>query len=389
MNISSYLSPVDVESLGFEKNPEDPHLLFNMVDFAVGEPVLTEANFVILGVPEAGNAFNNPNAALAPDEIRRQFYRLYAWKNPVKIVDIGNLIPGKTVDDTYEILSEILSLLINDNIIPIILGGSNDLAYANYLAYEKLKKLVSIVDVDACFDLGKENTPLCSNAYLNKIILRQPNFLLNYSNIGYQTYMNSQESIEMMDQLFFEAYRVGLIRQDLNEVEPIVRNAEMLSIDISAIRHPDAPGNPNSSANGFYGDEICQVAMFAGLSDKLSSFGIYEYDPLLDFNAQTAQLIGHIIWYFVEGCLNRKDDLSFKDKNSYTKHSVSVSEAVDELVFYCSKKTGRWWVVVPVINIEKKSQQNYFLPCSFNDYKTACADAVPERWWRAFNKFNR
>jgi formiminoglutamase len=390
MNLSSYLSPIDVDSLGLVKNPEDPHLLFNMVDFySQGEPKLDNAQIAILGVPEARNAFNNPNTNIAPDEIRQQFYQLYAWNKNVHIIDLGNIQIGKEIEDTYEVLSEILANLINQGIIPIVLGGSNDLAYANYRAYEKLEKLVNIVAIDARFDLGSENLPLRSNAYLNKIVLRQPNFLLNYSNIGYQTYMNSPESIEMMEKLYFETYRVGMLRQDMDEVEPIVRNAEMVSLDISAIRHPDAPGNPNSSANGFYGEEICQVAMYAGISDKLSSFGIYEYDPLLDFNGQTAQLIGHTIWYFIEGFLNRHGDLSFKDKNNYIKHSVTVSDAVDELVFFCSKKTGRWWVVVPVINIEKKTEQNYFLPCSHNDYKIACTDSVPERWWRAFNKFNR
>jgi formiminoglutamase len=390
MNLSSYLSPIDVDSLGLVKNPEDPHLLFNMVDFySQGEPKLDNVQIAILGVPEARNAFNNPNTNIAPDEIRQQFYQLYAWNKNVHIIDLGNIQIGKEIEDTYEVLSEILANLINQGIIPIVLGGSNDLAYANYRAYEKLEKLVNIVAIDARFDLGSENLPLRSNAYLNKIVLRQPNFLLNYSNIGYQTYMNSPESIEMMEKLYFETYRVGMLRQDMDEVEPIVRNAEMVSLDISAIRHPDAPGNPNSSANGFYGEEICQVAMYAGISDKLSSFGIYEYDPLLDFNGQTAQLIGHTIWYFIEGFLNRHGDLSFKDKNNYIKHSVTVSDAVDELVFFCSKKTGRWWVVVPVINIEKKTEQNYFLPCSHNDYKIACTDSVPERWWRAFNKFNR
>lgn len=389
MELKSYLNPVDVESLVPLESPEDPHLLFNYVDFwQEGEPVLAGKRFALLGVPESRNAFNNPNTQLAPDEIRRYFYSLFCWNKEAGIIDLGNLIPGDTIEDTYQVLSEMLALLINEGVIPIILGGSNDLAFANYKAYELLQRVISIVSVDARFDLGREEEPLKSNSYLNKIILQQPNYLLNYSNIGYQTYMNSPEAIEMMDKLFFETYRVGMLRQDVSEVEPIVRNAEMLSMDVSAIRHPDAPGNPNSSANGFYGEEICQVAMYAGLSDKLTSFGIYEYDPLLDYNGQTAQLIGHIIWYFVEGVLNRQNDLNFKDKNNYTKYSVTVSDTVEEMVFYCSKKTGRWWVTVPVINVQKKTQQTYYLPCSLNDYKTACNDRIPERWWRAFNKFN-
>ncbi|MCQ2263554.1 MAG: formimidoylglutamase [Bacteroidales bacterium] len=389
MELKSYFQPVDVVSLEPVESPEDPHLLFNYIDiWQDGEPELSGKQFAIIGVPESRNAFNNDTTRLAPDEVRRYLYQLFCWKSQAQIIDLGNLVLGDTVDDTYSILSEVIALLVNDGILPIIIGGSNDLAFANYKAYELLQKVVNIVSVDARFDLGSEEQPMKSNAYLNKIILQQPNFLLNYSNIGYQTYMNSPEVTDMMEKLYFESYRVGLLRQDMSEVEPIVRNAEMLSLDVSAIRHPDAPGNPNSSANGFYGEEICQVAMYAGLSDKLSSFGIYEYDPLLDYNGQTAQLLGHVIWYFIEGVLNRCNDLDFKDHNNYTKFSVSVTGTVEEMVFYCSKKSGRWWVVVPVVNAKKNTQQNYYLPCSLTDYHTACNDQIPERWWRAFNKFN-
>ena len=192
MEIGHYLTPIDVESLEVANASEDSHLLFNYVDFYDGnEPQWDKVQIAILGVPESRAAHNNLDTRLAPDEIRSQFYGLYSWSTDVKILDLGNIIPGNTVEDTYEIVSELLAFLINENIFPVILGGSNDIAYANYLAYEKLQRFVSAVSVDACFDLGGENQPLMSNSYLSKIILRQPNFLLNYANIGYQTYMNS------------------------------------------------------------------------------------------------------------------------------------------------------------------------------------------------------
>lgn len=391
MNLDSLFIPVDLESLGFFDVSNDGQLIINTISLNETSQDITLDNIdiVILGIPESRNSCDNHSSSLAPDEIRRQFYRLYCWNKPVKILDLGNLIPGKKVEDTYAILSDILAYLIEKKVFPILLGGSNDLAFACYRAYELLEQVVNIVSVDARFDLGRENQPMTSESYLSKIILQQPNFLLNYANIGYQTYLNSPENIDLMNKLFFEIYRVGVMRKNMEEVEPIVRNAEMLSLDISAIRRTDAPGNPNASANGFYGEEICQVARFAGLSDKLSSLGIYEYDPTLDYNNQTAQLIGHVIWYFVEGFLNRQNDTSFKDKNNYTRHSVTVSDAIDELVFYCSKKSGRWWMVVPVINIKKEMEHKYFLPCSKNDYDIACNDKIPDRWWRTYNKLNR
>jgi hypothetical protein len=269
------------------------------------------------------------------------------------------------------------------------LGGSNDLALANYQAYKKLEKIVNIVAVDSKFDLGNEKELISSESYLNKIVLEQPNFLLNYSNIGYQTYLNSREDIELMNQLFFETYRVGVLRKDMEEIEPIVRNAEMVAIDISAVRQSDAPGNANASINGFYGEEICHIALFAGLSDKLSSFGIYEFNPLLDYNAQTSQLVAQILWYFVEGFSHRQNDILFKDQEQYVRQVVPVTNALSELVFYQSKKTGRWWIEVPFFHTKTQQEKKYFLPCAPNDFNTACKDTVPERWWRTYHKLNR
>lgn len=390
MDYSLFFEPVDAEKLGLAEASADRSLLMNTVLFYNPSAPLdiSEAQLAIIGVPESRNSYKNASCSMAPDEIRRQFYQLYRWNDNVRIIDMGNVIVGETVEDTYEIVSEIAADLISQKVIPIILGGGNDLVFANYRAYEKLNQMVNAVAVDACFDLGDENQPIRSDAYVNKMVLQQPNYLLNYANIGYQTYMNSPESLKLMDELFFETYRVGFMRQDIIEVEPIVRNADMVSIDISAVRRPDAPGCPHSSSNGFYGEEICQVAKYAGVSDKLTSFGIYEYDPTLDYGNQTSQLIAHIMWYFVEGFLNRCDDAQFKNKQDYRQYSIQVSGALDELVFYCSKKTGRWWVVVPLIHKEKDRVQQYFLPCSKRDYELACEDVISQRWWKAYHKIN-
>lgn len=392
MKFSSFFDAAQLGDVAAFTDAAGKSLIYNAVTFfedSSSEPVLSEFDFAVIGVPESRNAFNNRSANLAPDEIRRQFYQLYWWDKEVRILDLGNLKIGDTPDDTYGILSEILLVLIEAGVMPLILGGSNDLAYANYLAYSKLEQVVNIVAVDSRFDIGNEQSPIASNAYLNKIILDKPNFLLNYSNVGYQTYLNSPEERALMEELFLDTYRVGMMRYDLNDVEPIMRNAEMVSLDISAVRRPDAPGNPNASSNGFYGEEICQVARFAGLNDKLTSFGIYEYDPLLDYNNQTSQLIAHILWYLVEGWTNRVGDTLFKNKNDYVRYSVPVSQAVDELVFFCSKKTRRWWVLVPILSTNSDIKQKYYLPCSEKDYQAACKDKIPERWWRTYNKLNK
>ena len=390
MDLSLYFDPVDLPSLGFEKDITDVNLLASSILMYNPEAPLNiqDAQLAIVGVPESRNSYQNVSCSLAPDEIRRQLYQLYRWNKNVRIIDLGNVKVGQTIEDTYEVVSSILAYLLENKVIPIILGGGNDLAFANYRAYEKLEQVVNLVAVDSRFDLGNENQPIRSDAYLNKMVLQQPNFLLNYANVGFQTYMNSPETIKLMEDLFFETYRVGAMRKNIEEVEPIVRNADMVSIDIAAVRRPDAPGCPHTSSNGFYGEEICQIAKYAGLSDKLTSFGIYEYDPTMDYCNQTSQLIAHIIWYFVEGYLYRQNDNQFKHKQDYRQYSIAVSGALSELVFFCSRHTGRWWMLVPMINKEKDITQNYYLPCSKRDYLMACDDQIPDRWWKAYNKFN-
>jgi arginase family enzyme len=391
MELLPFFKPVDSDSFFSQKKGIDPQLLVSHIWFTSKnkEPDLSNIDIAIFGVPESRYSSNNEGCSAAPDEIRKEFYKLFFWKNDVSILDLGNLIIGKTVEDTYTALSDVIAFLLDKKVLPLILGGSNDLAFANYQAYSKLEKVVNVACVDSKFDLGNEKDPITSEAYVNKMVLQQPNYLLNYSNIGYQTYMNSQTDIELMKQLFFETYRVGGLRKDMDEIEPIVRNAEMVALDISVVRQSDAPANANASANGFYGEEICQVALFAGASDKLSSFGIYEFNPLLDYNTQTSQLIAHILWYFVEGFTHRINDILFKEQDQYLRHAVSVTNALSELVFYQSKKTGRWWIEVPFFHVKTQQDKKYFLPCSKNDFETACQDVVPERWWRTYHKLNR
>ncbi|MBO7492389.1 MAG: formimidoylglutamase [Bacteroidales bacterium] len=390
MDYSLLFEPVDIDTLGFGPEISHPDQLANAILFYNPEEPLeiSDAEMAIIGVPEARNSYQNDDCALAPDEIRRSFYELYRWNQNVRIIDMGNLKVGGTVEDTYSILTDIIADMLSNQVIPIILGGSNDLAFANYKAYEKLERVVNLVAVDPRFDLGQEDEKIRSDAYLNKIVLQQPNYLMNYANIGYQTYMNSPANTKLMEDLLFEVYRVGTMRKNMEDIEPLVRNADMMSIDISSVRRPDAPGCPHASSNGFYGEEICQIAKYAGVSDKLSSFGIFEYDPTLDYNKQTAQLISHILWYFVEGYLHRQKESDFSNKQHYRQYSIEVSGAFDEMVFYCSRKTNRWWMVVPIMSQDSQIIQKYYLPCSEKDYNLACQDIIPDKWWKTYNKLN-
>jgi len=350
-------------------------------------PSLEHADLAIIGVGEERNSFFNHGCGLAPDMIRKELYKLFQGNFKLNLVDLGNVLNGHTIDDTYFALTNILEELLERNIVPIILGGSQDLTFAQYKAYEKLGRIINIAAVDAHFDLGTSGDKLDSRSYMSHIILQQPNYLFNYTNLGFQTYFVDQQAITLMKNLYFDTYRLGMVRSNMEEVEPMVRNADMISVDIGAIRASDAPGNANASPNGFYGEEICQVMRYAGLSDKLTSIGLYEVNPRLDRQSQTAQLAGQMIWYFIDGFYSRKGDFPPDKNKELVKFTVTLKDFKDEVVFYRSNKSERWWMEVPIRSKHRERyERHHLVPCSYQDYQTACQNALPDRWWQTYQK---
>jgi arginase family enzyme len=390
MDISQYFEPINTENFFFHQF-EATRRYGNTIpryDEDGQFPDLKQAKIALLGVGEERNAINNAGCGKGMDNIRNYFYNLFNEGYGNEVVDLGNLRVGHDVNDTFFALTSVSSFLLENNIIPIIIGGSQDLSLANYKAYEDLGQIINIVAVDNQFDLGENENDLNARSYLSKIILHQPNYLFNYTNLGYQTYFVNPGAVKLMKNLFFDTYRLGNVRAKMEEVEPLVRNADMLSIDISSIRQSDAPGNGNATPNGFYGEELCQITRYAGLSDKLSSIGFYEYNPLFDPSGQTAHLIAQMIWYFIDGFYSRLNDFPVDKKSSdYRKFMVKLSNRDDELVFYKSKKSDRWWMEVDcAATVKAKYERHYLVPCSQSDYEYALEDDIPDRWWQAYQK---
>jgi len=349
-----------------------------------GMPDLEGIHVAILGVLENRNDINYIGEEFQLSEIRKSLYALYPGSWTTTMADLGDINKGESVEDTYFALKTAISLLIKKKIIPIIIGGSQDLTYANYRAYDDLIPMVNVVNVDCSFNLGDSTKPIKNNSFVGKIILDKPYNLFNYANIGYQTYFNSQEEIDLMDKLYFESYRLGQISKDITLVEPVMRDANMVSLDLSAIRASEVSLNQKFSPNGLDGKEVCAIARYAGISNKVTSFGIYEYKPSKD-DEITSMLISQIIWYFVEGVNCRIKDGDFSDERNYQKFITLADD--QELVFYKSNKTGRWWIEIPFLSeVNNKLKRHTLLPCMHQDYIDASNNKVPNRWYKAFQR---
>ena len=387
MDISVFLEPVSEKCFAPSHRPGKKTLGETLGIFRNEDtfPDLEGVDLALVGVKEERGAVDNKGCADGVDYVRKAFYQLFNHWPQLKIIDIGNVKIGKELNDTYFAFNQVLTELLKNKIVPIVIGAGQDLTYTMYQVYEPTGKLINIAAVDPMFDFGIDQEALNSHSYLSHIILHQPNFLFNFTNIGYQSYYVDTENIELMKQLLFDAYRLGSIKQNIELTEPLIRNANVLSFDVSAIRAADAPGVRNASPNGFNGEEACR--MTRGLSYKLSSIGFFEYNPHYDINSRTANLIAEMIWYFIEGFSNRQDDIPTVNSPDFKRFIVQIGENQNDVVFLCHKISGKWWMDMSFLqNDDKRYERHHFIPCAKEDYDQAMRNELPDKWWQFYQK---
>ncbi|MFD2512723.1 formimidoylglutamase [Pontibacter locisalis] len=381
MNLSIFFEPLNEDVFVKLNKPRTLGAYINR--FVSKFPDWRSADIAIIGINETRGRYTEEvtettTPSTAPARIvRKKLYTLHKGSGRCQIVDLGNLRPGITLDDTYLRLKEIVEVLISHNTIPIIIGGTHDLEYGQYLGYEHLDRVVNMVTVDSSVDMTEDTSAAPNKKQLRQILMHDPNYLFSLGQIGYQSYLVEPEVMGTLEKLHFEAYRVGEVHRNVQEMEPVVRLADLLTFDISAIRHQDAPGYEPANPFGLTGEEACQICWYAGLSDNLTSLGIYEYDTELDKRRLTAMTIATMIWYFMEGFYHRKNELNF-DSKQFTKYAVAFNEDnPDRMIFYKSKSSEKWWLEVEPLSSEKASR---IVPCSYEDYLQAIKGEVPNRW---------
>ncbi|MFT5582411.1 MAG: formiminoglutamase [Psychromonas sp.] len=322
------------------------------------------------------------------DSFRDHLYDLfptYTWKMP--IFDLGTIVPGEKVEDTYFAVSTVCAELVKNDIIPIVIGGSQDLTFAMYKGYEQLEQLINICSIDSRLDIGKPDEAFSSSNYVSQMLLQRPCYLFNFANVGCQAPFADKDEFELFEKLYFDVCRLGEFNMDFKKAEPHIRNTDILSIDLNSIRSSDFPSGNNKNPNGFYADQVCQIAKYSGLSDKLTSFGLFNTNPNQD-SSTANQLLAQIVWYFIDGVSQRKGDFPIGTKKDYMRFSVHLDDfSEEELVFLKSHKTERWWMEVPYPPQNgQKYLRHHMVPCDKDDYERAMKNEIPDLWWKTYQK---
>ncbi|MGZ8559924.1 MAG: formimidoylglutamase [Chitinophagaceae bacterium] len=370
LNISDFLSPVRLHDISNNEGYKDGQLGKIIPVYDEEFPDLDDVQIVLVGCGEQRGSGMIGDESKAPDIIRRHFYQLFYWHTDIKMADIGNVKAGSSFADSYAALKTVVEELINDGKTVIILGGSHDLTLAQYQAYTGNKKLMEASCVDALIDLDMDS-PFRHENFLMEMLTAEPNYIRHYNHIGFQSYYVHPRMLETMDKLRFDCFRVGHVKESMEEMEPVIRNSDLFSFDISAIANTYAPAN-KVSPNGFSGEEACLLMRYAGMSQNVKSIGIYGYNEQHDRDELTAKQISQMIWYVLDGKSRGKREAELNEKDSFNEYHLAFAEV--GTIFLQSKKTSRWWMQLP----DKR-----FIACSYKDYLLASSNEIPERWLRA------
>ena len=365
----------------------------NQIHFYTGEPdEWKEFDVAFLSIYDTRlDKTTNPNDTPKNhtgnfDSIRRELYQLYNWHEGLKFIDLGTLQIGERVQDTFVVVEQLLAELIRWNVLPIFVCNSQELTYAQFKAYEIFNEKISVANFDERIDLNLDLTNNEEQSYIYKMLAHQPNLLENYYQLGYQNFLVNPTYVDMLFQKHCECFRLSYFLDDMKRLEPFLRATDMVSLDVSVVRHADAPGQKRSSPNGMTAHDVCRIGRYAGISDALSSFGIYNFAPEADVDGLTAQLIAQTIWHFSDGFYSRKHDNPQELEEQYLQYKVALNNYREELTFLKSPKNERWWMKIPVINGDEETYK--LLPCSEEEYRAACRREIPERWMKAFIKYS-
>jgi arginase family enzyme len=371
--IISFLNPVDMYALSGDEGYKEYQLGNHVAVYEEVFPGIENADIVFVGCGETRGAGRQYTATDAPDAVRKAFYALHYWHTDVAFADIGNIKTGETLQDSYAALRTVVLELLQHKKRVVILGGSHDVMLAQYEVYAELKEIIEVANIDATIDININGiTP--AEGFIMPMLTNEPNFVRHYNHVGFQSYFVHPAMLETIDKLGFDCYRVGKVKEEIEEIEPVVRNAQLFAFDIAAIQNSHAPAN-RFTPNGFNGEEACTIMRYAGMG-QANTVGIYGYMPQQDLHELTAKQISHMLWYYVDGVQKSKHEPAPGNENEgFIEFRIAFGDI--DTTFLRSKQTGRWWMQLP---------GGKYIPCSYNDYVLASQNEMPERWIRAIER---
>jgi hypothetical protein len=311
-------------------------------------------------------------------EVLASLGRMFPSWESLKVVVLGSLITSDNSSYNCASFAEVVEKALKSGLYPIVISSEQDYAKVLCEVYRKIAPLQlgfisptlcnrlpnglpSITDTTGGLNLGKSNSIsiIASQAY--------------YADSSYELGVKGT---------YVQQARLGAIRATIQLAEPLLRDSNLLFVDLNSIRYSDFNSATSPTPNGLYAEEICQLMRYAGYSDNLKSTFICGFNPTrITGNEIDTTLIAQLLWHAFEGLASRKNELpgltSFSSKEFYL--DLGEQEPIT-LNFMQSQNTGRWWLYVPTANGAGK-----WVACDAEDYERAKHHELPFRWISLYN----
>lgn len=303
-------------------------------------------------------------------KVRRELYKLSKLDFEIPICDLGDLISGKSHDDTHFILQEVLSTCHYKNTIPVVIGGSNDLALALFSALNFHQKNINYTQISNVVSLLNEGDGITEVNFLSKIFSSKMFSLKNYHHLGYQKHLNAIDSVKLMKEVDFDIVRLAEMMESTEKTEPYFRRTDLVTLNCDAVESFGDGFSANPQINGLNRREICAYMKEIGLSENLKSAGIF------NFNAKSEhflnhQLLAQMIWYLVEGINIQK---SHPKERQFEKFYILNGE--ENYAFQRDTFSGLWY-------FGEDDEVKNLIPCSRSEYEDAKAGLLSPRFFKS------
>lgn len=323
MTLAKYLTPPD-EKLFYSRNDADDQRMGDIV-LRHEKDLTDEISIGIVGVPVDEGVKRNGGrvgAKDAPDAIRAELYKRTPFvlgkensPSDLAIFDFGNIKPGKTLEETHEKLSLVTAALLEQKIIPIVIGGSHDIAYPNFIGFSKGKTNIGVINIDSHLDFRKPNPKRNSGTSFRQMLDHHKSTLnaMNFVEIGIQSFANSQQHYNNLIERGATVFSLRDVREDgiskvldlAYELTTASTEALYISFDMDAVKGTAAPGVSASLPTGLSPEEFLTAALFAGKRRKVGMIDLVEVNPKYDVDGRTCKLAALTVMYFLTGFANR------------------------------------------------------------------------------------
>jgi len=321
------------------------------------KPHLVEHGIALIFVSDFRGA-NGDSEVKDFRSIREAFYQLSKLDFDLPICDLGDLISGKTLQDSHYILQEILSLCHYKNTIPVVIGGSSDFSYSLFAALNFHHKNLTYTHIAPEISLSAEGEEISEDNFLSRIFSTKNFSIKNFHLLGYQKHLNETDSVKLIKEVNFDIVRLADMMNSTERTEPFFRKADLVTVNCDAVESFSEAFSIHPQVNGLNRREICAYMKEVGMSENLKSAAIFNYN----FEGKSFlndQLLAQMIWYLIEG-------INIQNSHPKERHFETYFLMIDDknIAFKRDTFTDLWY-------FGEDESIEYCIPCSKSDYENA------------------